>query len=268
MTTDSTAFADPGAFERAAGLLEEADRITVLTGAGVSTDSGIPDFRGPHGVWTTDPDAQAQADITLYTGDVDVRRQVWSQRRAHQVWDAEPNAAHRALADLERTGRLRALITQNIDGLHQRGGVSAERVVEVHGTMLWVRCLSCGRRTPTPEVLARLDEESDPRCADCGGIQKSDTVSFGQNLDPDVVQAATRATRDCDVFLAVGTSLTVHPVAGLCDMAMMAGASLVVVNGEETPYDDFASAVLHEPIGRALPALVERVTAAARRAGP
>ncbi|MFL1377743.1 MULTISPECIES: SIR2 family NAD-dependent protein deacylase [unclassified Nocardiopsis] len=265
MTADSTAFADPQAFERAAELLEAAGRITVLTGAGVSTDSGIPDFRGPHGVWTTDPDAQAQSDITIYMGDVNVRRQVWAQRRAHRVWGAEPNAAHRALADLDRTGRLRALITQNIDGLHQLGGVPDERVVEVHGTMLWVRCMSCGRRTPTPEVLARLDEESDPRCTACGGIQKSDTISFGQNLDPDVILAATHATRDCDVFLAVGTSLTVHPVAGLCDMAMMAGASLVIVNGEETPYDDFASAVVHDSIGEVLPALVERVTAAATR---
>ncbi|MDE3720482.1 NAD-dependent deacetylase [Nocardiopsis sp. N85] len=263
MTTDSTPFSDPEAFERAAQLLESAGRITVLTGAGVSTDSGIPDFRGPNGVWTTDPDAQARSDIGIYMGDVNVRRQVWSQRRAHQVWEAGPNAAHRALAALDRTGRLRALITQNIDGLHQLGGVPDERMIEVHGTMLWVRCTACGLRTPTPEVLARLDEESDPRCVECGGIQKSDTISFGQNLDPDVILAATHATRDCDVFLAVGTSLTVHPVAGLCDMAMMAGAALVIVNGEPTPYDDFASAVVHDPIGATLPALVERVGASA-----
>jgi NAD-dependent deacetylase len=263
-TTDSAPSSDPVEFERAADLLESAERVTVLTGAGVSTDSGIPDFRGPHGVWTTDPDAQALSDIDIYMGDVDVRRRVWAQRRTHPVWRARPNAAHRALADLEATGRLRALVTQNIDGLHQLAGVSEDAVVEVHGTMLRVVCMACGLRTPSEAVLARLDEESDPRCRECGGIQKSDTISFGQRLDAAVVDAAARAARECDVFLAVGTSLTVHPVAGLCDVAMMARASLVVVNAEPTPYDDFASAVVRDPIGEAIPALVERVRAAGR----
>ncbi|MFD6950126.1 NAD-dependent deacetylase [Nocardiopsis sp. TSRI0078] len=259
ITTDSASFVDPEDFERTADLLVPAERITVLTGAGVSTDSGIPDFRGPQGVWTTDPGAQALSDIDTYMNDVNVRREVWTQRRAHQMWRARPNAAHRALADLEATGRLRALVTQNIDGLHQLGGVSGDRVVEVHGTMLRVTCMACGLRTPSEEVLARLDEESDPRCVECGGIQKSDTISFGQRLDANVVEEATRAARECDVFLAVGTSLTVHPVAGLCDVAMMSGAALVIVNAEPTPYDDFAAAVVREPIGKALPALVERV---------
>ncbi|WP_159942391.1 MULTISPECIES: Sir2 family NAD-dependent protein deacetylase [unclassified Nocardiopsis] len=262
-TTDPASFADPEGFARAADLLASAGSITVLTGAGVSTDSGIPDFRGPNGVWTTDPDAQALSDINIYMGDVDVRRRVWTQRRTHPVWRSEPNAAHRALADLEATGRLRSLVTQNIDGLHQRGGVSPERVVEVHGSMLRVVCMACGLRTPSPQVLARLDEESDPRCLECGGIQKSDTISFGQRLDAEVLEEAARAARECDVFMAVGTSLTVHPVAGLCDVAMMARASLVVVNAEPTPYDDFAGAVVRDPIGVALPALVERVRRAA-----
>lgn len=261
VTTDPEPFTDPEGFQRAADLLISAERITVLTGAGVSTDSGIPDFRGPSGVWTTDPDAQALSDIDIYMGDVNVRRQVWSQRRTHPVLRARPNAAHRALADLEATGRLRALITQNIDGLHQLGGVPDERVIEVHGTMLRVVCMACGLRTPSEEVFTRLDEESDPRCLECGGIQKSDTISFGQRLDPDVLDEAARAARECDVFLAVGTSLTVHPVAGLCDVAMMARAALVIVNAEPTPYDDFAGAVVHDPIGYSLPALVERVKA-------
>lgn len=262
MITDSASFADSEGFERAVDLLESAGRVTVLTGAGVSTDSGIPDFRGPQGVWTTDPGAQALSDIDTYMGDVDVRRRVWAQRRAHQVWRAGPNAAHRALADLAATGRLRALVTQNIDGLHQLGGVPDEEVIEVHGTMLRVVCMRCGLRTPSEEVLARLDEESDPRCLECGGIQKSDTISFGQRLDADVLDAAAAAARECDVFLAAGTSLTVHPVAGLCDVAMMARAALVIVNAEPTPYDDFASAVLRDPIGTVVPALVERVRAA------
>jgi len=259
MSTPSAPFSDPEGFEHAADLLSSAGSITVLTGAGVSTDSGIPDFRGPKGLWTTNPSAEAMADIDSYMGDADVRRQVWSQRRGHPVWDAEPNAAHRAFADLYALGRLRALITQNIDGLHQRGGVPDDSVIEVHGTMLRIVCMACGLRTPGPEVLARLDEESDPHCLVCGGIQKADTISFGQRLDPEVVEAAARAARECDVFVAVGTSLTVHPVAGLCDVAMMARAALVVVNAEPTPYDDFASAVLHDPIGDVVPALVRRV---------
>ncbi|MEU3016931.1 MULTISPECIES: Sir2 family NAD-dependent protein deacetylase [unclassified Nocardiopsis] len=261
MTDDTTPFHDPEGYERAAELLARARRITVLTGAGVSTDSGIPDFRGPHGLWTTDPDAEAMSDIDSYMGDVDVRRRTWLARRAHPVWRAEPNAAHRALADLAASGRLHALVTQNIDGLHQRAGVPADEVVEVHGTMLRVTCMSCGLLSPSPEVLDRLDEESDPHCVVCGGIQKTDTISFGQRLDPEVLERAARAARECDVFVAVGTSLTVHPVAGLCDVAMMARASLVIVNAEPTPYDDYASAVLHDPIGDVLPALVERALA-------
>ncbi|MBB6121282.1 SIR2 family NAD-dependent protein deacylase [Nocardiopsis algeriensis] len=262
-STESAPLSDPEGFERAAELLESAERITVLTGAGVSTDSGIPDFRGPQGLWTSDPNAQALSDIDTYMGDINVRREVWLQRRVHQVWRAEPNEAHRALARLEGTGRLRALITQNIDGLHQLGGLPADRVIEVHGTMLRVMCMACGLRTPSATVLARLDEESDPRCVECGGIQKSDTISFGQRLDPEVVEEASRAARECDVFLAVGTSLTVHPVAGLCDVAMMGRASLVIVNAEPTPYDDYAGAVVHDSIGRVVPALVERVVRAA-----
>jgi NAD-dependent deacetylase len=258
MTDDTAPFADPEGFEQAAELLASARRITVLTGAGVSTDSGIPDFRGPHGLWTHDPDAEAVSDIDSYMGDVDVRRRSWAARRDHQVWKAEPNAAHRALADLAAAGRLHALITQNIDGLHQRAGVPDDEVVEVHGTMLRVTCMSCGLRTPSPDVIARLDDESDPRCVACGGIQKSDTISFGQRLDPDVVERAARAARECDAFVAIGTSLTVHPVAGLCDVAMMARSALIIVNAEPTPYDDYASAVLRDPIGDVVPALVRR----------
>ncbi len=260
-TTDTAHHSDREAFERAADLLVSAGRITVLTGAGVSTDSGIPDYRGPSGVWTKNPAAQLMTDLDTYMGDVDVRRETWLRRRAHPVWEAAPNAAHRAFADLAATGRLRALITQNIDGLHQRAGLPPQQLVEVHGTMLWVVCTACGSRTPTPEVLARLDAESDPRCAACGGIQKSDTISFGQRLKAEVMREAARASRECDVFLAVGTSLTVHPVAGLCDMAMVSGAGLVVVNAEPTPYDDFAATVVRDPIGEAVPELVERVRA-------
>lgn len=258
-TTDSAPFADPDGFDQAAELMSSASRITVLTGAGVSTDSGIPDFRGPNGLWTNNPNAQALSDIDTYMGDINVRREVWLQRRAAKVWEAEPNDAHRALAALDTTGRLDAVITQNIDGLHQAAGLPDHKVIEVHGTMLRVMCMNCGLRTPSATVMARLDEESDPRCVSCGGIQKSDTISFGQRLDPDTIERATQAARESDLFIAVGTSLTVHPVAGLCDVAMMARANLVVVNAERTPYDDYAAAVLRQPIGEVLPALVHRV---------
>ena len=232
-----------------------ADRITVLTGAGISTDSGIPDFRGPNGVWTRNPAAERLSTLQDYVADPEVRRRSWQARRTHSAWTAEPNSGHRALVDLEKTGRLVALVTQNVDGLHQRAG--SVKVIEVHGTIWWVECLTCQVRTPMADELERLDDEPDPPCRQCGGILKSATISFGQQLDPDVIEAAVEAARSCDVFLAIGSSLSVHPAAGLCDVAAGTGARLVVINAEPTPYDDLAAAVLREPIGEILPALVE-----------
>jgi NAD-dependent deacetylase len=237
--------------------LREAAAVTVLTGAGISTESGIPDFRGPQGVWTKDPKAEAQSRIEVYLTDPEVRRHAWRSRRDHPAWGAEPNAGHAALVALERTGRLRAIITQNIDGLHQKAGSDAGLVIEVHGTMLDAECLTCGLRTPMPEVLARVDQgEDDPPCLACGGVQKSATISFGQNLDRAVFAAAVRAAHECDLFLAVGSSLGVQPVAGLCLEAVEHGARLVVINAQETPYDRVADAVVREPIGAVLPTLV------------
>jgi NAD-dependent deacetylase len=243
---------------RAAALLASAARITVLSGAGVSTDSGIPDFRGPQGLWTTDPKAQALSDYDTYMSDPEIRRSVWEMRRDHPARRAEPGAAHRALARLEKAGRLRALITQNIDGLHQRAGVPEERVLELHGTMHRVMCTRCGERRAMSEVLTRLEVEPDPPCETCGGIQKADTVLFGEHLNPGVLHAAAEAAGDCALLLAVGSSLSVHPAAGLCDVAVEAGARLVVVNGEPTPYDAMADAAVHAPLGEALPAMVDR----------
>jgi NAD-dependent deacetylase len=237
--------------------LRQASAVTVLTGAGISTDSGIPDFRGPQGVWTKDPGAAAMSAIDVYLADPEVRRRTWRSRRDHPAWGAEPNAGHRALVALERAGRLRAIITQNIDGLHQKAGSDPDLVIEVHGTMLEAECLTCGRRTPMPEVLARLDlGEPDPPCLACGGVQKSATISFGQALRPEVFAAAERAARDCEVFLAVGSSLGVQPAAGLCAEAVEHGARLVIVNAQETPYDGLADAVVREPIGAVLPTLL------------
>jgi NAD-dependent protein deacetylase/lipoamidase len=244
--------------------LAEVTAVTVLTGAGISTDGGIPDFRGPQGVWTKDPSAAALSSIDVYLSDPAVRRRAWQSRRGHPAWHAEPNAAHAALVSLERAGRLRAIVTQNIDGLHQRAGSSPERVIEIHGTMREAECLSCGLRTPMPQVLSRVDAgEEDPACLECGGIQKSATISFGQELRPDVLEAAVGAAHGCELFLAVGTSLTVQPAAGLCLEAVQHGARLVIVNAEPTPYDRVADAVLRTPIGDILPRLVERVLGSA-----
>ena len=232
--------------------------VTVLTGAGISTESGIPDFRGPDGVFTRDPGAQRLFDLDSYLADPQVRVAAWRRRREHPAWSARPNAGHRALVDLERSGRLATVVTQNIDGLHQRAGQDPRLVVEIHGSLLEVECLSCGWRGPTEETLARVAAgEADPRCLVCGGILKTATISFGQALRPEVLAAAVQAARGRDLFLAVGTSLTVRPAASLVDVAVGAGARLVVVNAEPTPYDGVAAACLRGPIGEVLPALVD-----------
>lgn len=246
-----------GDLERVAAWLGEAGQVVALTGAGISTDSGIPDFRGPGGLWTRDPEAARMFTLDAYVADPQVRRRAWRSRRDHPAWTASPNAAHRALADLERTGRLRGIVTQNIDGLHQRAGSSPELVIEIHGTLYEAECLGCARRQPMTDVLARIDAgEEDPDCADCGGILKAATISFGQALDPTTLRRACQAAAGADLLLAVGTSLTVQPAAGLVEVAARAGARVVIVNASPTPYDAMADAVLREPIGTVLPKLV------------
>jgi NAD-dependent deacetylase len=235
----------------------DAMAVAVLTGAGISTDSGIPDFRGPQGVWTKDPAAQAMFTIDRYLADPEVRRRAWQERLSHPAWTAQPGPGHLSLVTLEHRGNLRAICTQNIDGLHQAAGSDPALVLELHGTLHEVVCLSCGVRTPTPAVLDRVRAgEDDPACLECGGIQKSATISFGQSLDPEVLHAAAGAAQACDLFLAVGSSLQVMPAAGLCRLATRSGARLVVVNAEPTPYDEEAHAVIRDPIGEALPAIV------------
>src|SRR5205814_4548650 len=194
--------------------IEDARRIVILTGAGISTESGIPDFRGPQGVWTKNPLAEKLSNIHYYMADPEVRKLAWKARIDHPAWSAEPNAGHRALASLERDGRLHALITQNIDGLHQRAGNSAQKVIEVHGTMREVMCMSCSWRGPMLDVLERVRAgEQDPSCERCGGILKSATISFGQPLVSSVINRAFRVAMEADVLLAVGTSLQVYPIA-------------------------------------------------------
>jgi NAD-dependent deacetylase len=236
----------------------------VLTGAGISTDSGIPDFRGPNGLWTRDPEAAKLFTFDRYVADPDVRRRAWRTRRDHGAWTARPNAGHRALVDLERAGRLHAIVTQNIDGLHQRAGSAPERVIEVHGTIHEVLCLSCDDRTPMGRILRRVEAgEEDPPCARCGGILKSATISFGQMLDPATLRRATTSVAESDLLIAIGTSLRVYPAAGLVDLALGAGAEVAIVNAEPTPYDDEAHVVVHDPIGEVLPALVESISSGA-----
>jgi NAD-dependent deacetylase len=237
-------------------LVASAHRITVLTGAGVSTDSGIPDFRGPDGVWTRDPDAGRGATLSAYLSDAELRRQAWRSRLHHPVWTAKPNAAHRALVELERSGRLRTVLTQNIDGLHQKAGSDPHRVLELHGTLHATVCLGCGATGPMRDAVRRVAEgEAEPDCPRCGGILKSATISFGQELDGEVLRRARLAALDCDLFLVAGTSLSVQPAAGLVSLAAKAGAQVVICNNEPTPYDSLAAVVVHEPVGEVLPDL-------------
>jgi NAD-dependent deacetylase len=238
------------------GWIEAAERVVALTGAGVSTDSGIPDFRGPQGVWTRNPEAEKQSTIQHYVADPEVRRRAWRSRLESPAWSAQPNAGHRALVALERRGKLDTLITQNIDGLHQAAGSSPERVVEVHGTMREVVCLACGQRAPMERALARVRAgEDDPPCRTCGGILKSATISFGQSLVPEDLRRAELAARRCDLMLAIGTKLSVWPVAGVVPTAKDAGARVVIVNAEPTEMDGMADAVLRGSIGDILPRL-------------
>lgn len=239
------------------GWIGEASRIVALTGAGISTDSGIPDFRGPQGVWTKNPKAEKLSDIRYYMSDPEVRRLSWQSRLEHTAWKAQPNAGHQALVELEQRGKLHALITQNIDELHQIAGNSPAKVIEVHGTMRQVVCMRCDERAPMEKALARVRAgEDDPPCRSCGGILKSATVSFGQQLVPGVIDRAMQASAEADLFLSVGTSLQVYPIAGAVQIAKCAGARLVIVNAEPTPFDELADAVFNESISQVLPKLL------------
>ena len=238
------------------GWVAAARHIVALTGAGISTDSGIPDFRGPQGVWTRNPAAEKQSTLQNYLADAQVRRASWQARLAHGAWRAQPNAGHRALVALERRGSLHALVTQNIDGLHQLAGSAPERVIEVHGTVRRAMCWQCGERQPMQDVLARVRAgEADPACLRCGGILKSDTISFGQALVPEVIERAFAVAAEADLLLAVGTTLQVQPVAGMVPQARRAGARVVIVNAQPTAMDALAHAVLRGPIGALLPAI-------------
>lgn len=237
--------------------VDGARRVVLLTGAGISTESGIPDFRGPQGVWTRNPRAEKLSDIRYYMADPEIRKASWQARLEHPAWTAKPNAGHLALAKLEARDKLHALITQNIDELHQMAGNSAKKVIEVHGTVRKVVCMACGAISPMEKTLKRVRAgEADPPCLDCGGILKSATISFGQALVPEVIVRAMTVAAEADLFIAVGTSLQVYPIAGAVTAAHSAGARIVILNAQPTPFDDIADAVFREPIGTILPQLV------------
>jgi NAD-dependent deacetylase len=237
--------------------IDAAQRVVVLTGAGISTDSGIPDFRGPQGVWTKNPEAEKMATLQHYMADPEVRRRAWRSRLESPAWRAEPNAGHRALVVLERRGKLDTLITQNVDGLHVKAGHSPERLVEIHGTLREVVCMECGERAPMERALARVRAgEEDPPCRSCGGILKSATISFGQGLVPEDLMRAERAARRCDLLLAVGSTLSVFPIAGVVPVAKQAGARVVIMNAEPTAMDELADALLQGSLSDLLPRII------------
>lgn len=248
MSGDAAAVAD------AARLIDDAERVVVLTGAGISTDSEIPDFRGPQGVWTKNPAAEKMATLQHYVEDPEVRKRAWKSRRSSPVWYAEPNEGHRALLRLEAQAKLELLITQNIDGLHHKAGSNPDRTVEIHGSIRDVVCLSCSFRASMDHALERVDAgEEDPPCVECGGILKSSTISFGQGLVMEDLQRSELAARSCDLLLAVGTTLAVYPIANVVPVAKSHGARVVILNGSPTEMDHLADVVVAGSISHVLP---------------
>lgn len=243
--------------DQARAIIDAAERVAVLTGAGISTDSRIPDFRGPQGVWTKNPKAEKMATIQHYVAEREVRVRAWRSRLDSPVWSAEPNDGHLALVELERRRKLGLLITQNIDGLHHAAGSDPDRIVEVHGSIREVVCLSCDYRAPMNVALDRVrGGEEDPDCPDCRGMLKSATISFGQSLIEDDLRRADFGARACDVMLCVGSTLSVYPIANVVPIAKSEGARVVIVNGEATEMDHLADVVVRGSISTVLPPML------------
>lgn len=247
------------AVERVQDLVAASDRIVVLTGAGISTDAGIPDFRGPNGLWTKNPKAEKMSNIEYYLNDPEVREVAWQSRLQSAAWEARPTLGHTAIVALRERGQLHAVITQNVDGLHQMAGLEDTEVIEVHGTMHYSRCWHCQDRLPMAETLVRVrNGEADPECLRCRsngrrGILKSDTISFGQSLIPEVIERAFQVARECDLLVAVGSTLAVYPVAGVVPEAKRHGARVVIVNQGTTEMDALADERIEAGISETLP---------------
>ena len=241
--------------EQARGWIAQAQRVVGFTGAGISTESGIPDFRSPNGVWARNRTVY----FDEFVRDESARVEAWRQKVESwpEMRDGQPNLGHMAFVELAEQGKLTAMITQNIDGLHQRSGLAASLILELHGTTVDAVCLSCSHRIPMDEAVDRIKGgEQAPKCRRCGGILKTATVSFGQAMPQDVMREAESAVVSCEVFLAVGSSLVVHPAASLPLIAKRAGAKLIIINRTETPLDDIADLVVNDEIGKVLPQMV------------
>lgn len=249
------------AMKTARNLVADSRRVLAVTGAGLSTASGIPDFRGPQGRWTQDPEAEKISTLSYYLHDEGVRRKAWQARLTSPARTAHPNPGHRALVDVERSGRLAGIVTQNTDGLHLAAGSDPAIVFEVHGNARRWRCEDCGAEGPMDEMLARVEAgDPDPRCPVCGGITRATVILFEEQLPADLLDAAITLAEHADLVLAIGTSLTVHPVAGLVPYAVGHGARLVILNAEETPYDHLATAIIRGPIAETLPEITSGFT--------
>ena len=242
----------------AAQLVSEAKEVFVLTGAGISTDSGIPDFRGPNGVWTKHPEAEKASHIDYYVNDPEIRKNNWKLRASGELWpNIKPNSGHAALLELEKEDKLHTLVTQNVDGLHHAAGTNPEKIVEVHGNVHEAVCLSCEWRDSIDPVLQRVREgEEDPRC-DCGGLIKAATILFGQSLIPEDLKRMSDALDACDLLLTVGTSLQVFPVASVVEGAVMRDIKVVIVNGEPTEMDIYADVIVLGSISDVLPQIIK-----------
>lgn len=255
---------DPEAIEEIGGWIAAAQRVVFFTGAGISTDSGIPDFRGPNGLWTKNPLAERTSTLSYYLRDPEVRKVAWQTRARNIDRQMQPNDGHRAIADVHSMGVLSAVVTQNVDGLHQAAGLPDELVVEVHGTGKYGRCWECGDRRPMDEFVRRvIAGDEDPHCELCGGVVKSDAILFEQSLVPEVIDRAFQEAAACDVLIAVGSTLQVTPANGVVPEARANGARVAIVNGEPTVMDGYAHRVVVSSITPALQAIV--AAARARR---
>jgi NAD-dependent deacetylase len=245
-----------------ARLIMESEKIVVFTGAGVSTESGIPDFRSPGGIWEKfDPD-----DFTYqkFISSEESRRKSWmlSKEFYYSIANAEPNLAHLGIVEMERMGRLNCVITQNVDNLHQKAGNSPQKVIELHGTAIWVSCLNCGQRYPRDEIQQMLEDGVGvPKCGSCGGILKQATISFGQAMPQSETAEAERRSRESDLFIVVGSSLVVQPAALMPLFAKQANARLVIINISETPHDRYADIIIRGKAGEIFGRIMEKVRA-------
>ncbi len=247
----------PESFEllqKVKSLIDQSQQIVILTGAGISTESGIPDFRGPEGIWTKNPDAEKASNINYYISDPEIREKNWALRAEGKLWaEVEPNDGHYALVQLQDRGILDTVITQNVDELHQKSGIAENRVIEIHGTTRKVTCLSCDYRDEMEVVLERVRAgEADPDCPQCSGILKSATISFGQSLIPEDLQRSETAVRNCDLLIAIGTSLAVGPINQVVPLAYQIGAPIVIINGQKTEFDRLSTVTINADISTTL----------------